>query len=47
MGDDVFLFQKTRENKYQSAEFSQVKDRVINEYVNQKSLEKLNSVFEK
>ncbi len=46
-GDNIFLFQKTRENKYQSAEFSQVKDRVINEYVNQKSLEKLNSVFEK
>lgn len=47
MGDDVFLFQKTRENKYKSAEFSEVKDRVANEYVNEKSLEKLKSIFEK
>ena len=47
MGDDVFLFQKTRENKYKSAEFSEVKDRVTNEYVNEKSLEKLKSIFEK
>ena len=47
MGDDVFLFQKTRENKYKSAEFSEAKDRVANEYVNEKSLEKLKSIFEK
>lgn len=47
MGDDVFLFQKTRENKYKSAEFSEVKDRVASEYVNEKSLEKLKSIFEK
>lgn len=47
MGDDVFLFQKTRENKYKSAEFSEVKDRVANEYVNEKSLEKLKLIFEK
>ena len=47
IGDDVFLFQKTRENKYKSAEFSEVKDRVANEYVNEKSLEKLKSIFEK
>ena len=47
MGDDVFLFQKTRENKYKSAEFSEMKDRVANEYVNEKSLEKLKSIFEK
>lgn len=47
IGDDVFLFQKTRENKYKSAEFSEVKDRVTNEYVNEKSLEKLKSIFEK
>lgn len=47
MGDDVFLFQKTRENKYKSAELSEVKDRVANEYVNEKSLEKLKSIFEK
>lgn len=47
MGDDVFLFQKTRENKYKSAEFSEVKDRVANEYVNEKTLEKLKSIFEK
>ena len=47
IGDDVFLFQKTRENKYKLAEFSEVKDRVANEYVNEKSLEKLKSIFEK
>ena len=47
MGDDVFLFQKTRENKYKSAEFSEAKDRVANEYVNEKSLEKLKLIFEK
>ena len=47
IGDDVFLFQKTRENKYKSAEFSEVKDRVANEYVNEKSLEKLKLIFEK
>ena len=47
IGDDVFLFQKTRENKYKSAEFSEVKDRVASEYVNEKSLEKLKSIFEK
>lgn len=47
LGDSVFLFQKTRENKYKSAEFSEVKDRVANEYVNQKTLENLKTILEK
>ena len=47
LGDSVFLFQKTRENKYKSAEFSEAKDRVANEYVNQKTLENLKTILEK
>lgn len=43
---NIFLFQKTRENKYKSAEFSEVKDRVIDDYINQETAIKLKTVLE-
>lgn len=45
-GENIFVFQKTRENKYKSAEFSEVKDRVTDEYVNQKALGKIRLMLE-
>lgn len=39
VGETIYIFQKVRENKYKSAEFSEVKDRVKEEYIYQKALE--------
>ncbi len=41
IGGNIFLFQKTRENQFKSAEFSEVKERVQDEYINQKTFEML------
>lgn len=46
-GDNVFMFQKTRENQFKAAEFSEVKDRVREEYVNQEAFAVLENILKK
>ena len=46
VGDNIFLFQKTRENQFKGAVFSEVKDRVTDEYINQKAFERLKAMLE-
>lgn len=46
VGDNIFLFQKTRENQFKGAVFSEVKDRVTDEYINQKAFERLKVMLE-
>ena len=43
----IYIIQKVKETGYQSAEFSEVKDRVTDEYLNEKTFEKLKTVLEK
>lgn len=45
IGDTIYIIQKVRENEYKSAEFSQVKDKVIDDYLNEKTSLKLQSLF--
>lgn len=46
-GDNVFMFQKTRENQFKAAEFADVKDRVKEEYVNQKAFNALETMLKR
>lgn len=46
-GDNVFMFQKTRENQFKAAEFSEVKDRVREEYVNQEAFAVFENILKK
>lgn len=46
-GENVFMFQKTRENQFKAAEFSEVKDRVREEYVNQEAFAVLENILKK
>lgn len=46
-GDNVFMFQKTRENQFKAAEFADVKDRVKEEYINQKAFNALETMLKR
>lgn len=46
-GDNIFMFQKTRENQFKAAEFAEVKDRVREEYVNEKAFAVLEKMLKK
>lgn len=46
-GDNIFMFQKTRENQFKAAEFAEVKDRVREEYVNEKAFAVLENMLKK
>ena len=46
VGENIILFQKTRENKFKAAEYSEVKDRVKDEYVNQKAFDLLKKMLD-
>ena len=41
------MFQKTRENQFKAAEFADVKDRVKEEYVNQKAFNALETMLKR
>ena len=43
----IYIIQKVKETEYQTAEFFEVKDRVTDEYLNEKTFEKLKTVLEK